>query len=105
MLNAYVAAGGIMTIDPDTGTYISGARGGNGDGGFRLPDSPTGVPSSTHKKGQGGDISDQQNQLDAWLNRSRLVEFGLWRETPKATITWCHTQIIPPKSGLRTYSP
>lgn len=104
LLAEYVASGGVMTIDKDTGTYISGAKGGSGDGGFRLPDSTTGAPNSKHRKAQAVDVSDQAEGLDEWLSDKMLTKHGLYRESPLVTITWCHLQSMPPGSGNRTYS-
>ena len=101
----YVADGGVLTIDPDTGTYISGAKGGNGDGGFRLPNSTTGAPKSKHRSAQAVDVSDQDEALDVWTTDEKLAEHGLYRESPLATITWCHLQNVAPGSGNRTYFP
>jgi len=92
-------------IDPDTGTQISGAKGGAGDGGFRLSTTKTGAVSSTHRRAQGIDIYDPQNKLDAWLTDATLMAHGLFREHPDATNTWCHLQSVPPGSGHRTYKP
>lgn len=105
LLAEYVASGGVMTIDKDTGTYISGAKGGSGDGGFRLPDSTTGAPNSRHRKAQAVDVSDQAEGLDEWLTDKMLTKHGLYRESPLVTITWCHLQSMPPGSGNRTYTP
>jgi hypothetical protein len=101
----YVADGGVMTIDPDTGTYISGAKGGDNDGGFRLPASTTGKPGSPHRDANGVDVSDQDNKFDEWLTRDTLVKFGLWREAKQHTPTWAHLQRVPPKSGNRSFNP
>lgn len=92
-------------IDPDTGTQISGAKGGSGDGGYRLPDSKTGAPSSSHKIGRGIDVYDPQNVLDDAIDRKLLIKHGLYREHPDSTIGWLHLQDKAPKSGCRTYKP
>ncbi len=89
--------------DPDTGTCISGARGGSGDGGFRLPDSKTGAGGSKHKSAHAVDVFDPENKLDGMLTDEVLEKFGLYRETPKATNGWCHLQDVAPGSGRRTY--
>ena len=100
-------------IDPDTGTEISGAKGGAGDGGFRLPTATTGRKLSTHKRGHGVDHYDPDNGLDEWLDtfeygdgkNSKLEQYGLYREHPSSTPTWCHLQDVPPGSGKQTYNP
>lgn len=90
---------------PNTGTEISGSKGGSGDGGFRLPTATTGAMHSSHKvlpaespTGAGVDVYDPGNHLDTWLNQfeegdgknSKLREYGLAREHPTATGNWCH---------------
>ena len=105
MVAAYVADGGVMTLDPDTGMYISGAKGGNGDGGFRTPASTTGVILSAHREGNGVDVSDQNNDFDKWITHAKLVMYGLWREAAPFTDTWAHLQRVPPNSGNRSFIP
>lgn len=107
---------GVYTIklDPDTGSQISGARGGSGDGGFRLQSSPTGRPGSAHKQGQGIDIYDPEDLLDDHISKydekdgyvnQLLEDYGLFREHPTATPGWCHLQSRAPGSGRRTFRP
>lgn len=92
-------------IDPDTGTVISGSRGGHGDGGFRLQTSTTGAVLSEHREGCAIDIYDPFDMLDSWLTDELLEQFGLYREHPDATPGWCHLQSRPPRSGKRTFWP
>ncbi len=92
-------------IDPDTGTQISGAKGGSGDGGFRLPESKTGAKLSSHKEAKAVDIYDPQGALDDWLTDQILSRHGLFREAPEATTGWTHLQTKAPKSGKRTFLP
>lgn len=92
-------------IDPDTSTQISGAKGGSGDGGFRLSTSTTGAPTSTHKQGHGVDVYDPRDRLDFWLTDEILEAHDLYRESPAATPTWVHLQDTPPRSKRRTYQP
>jgi hypothetical protein len=92
-------------IDPDTGSCISGAKGGDGDGGFRLPDSTTGAPGSQHRKAHAVDVYDPKNELDNLLTDIILAEYGLYREHPDSTLGWCHLQDVAPGSGYRTYRP
>jgi len=124
------ATGQPEDIDPDTGTEISGSKGGSGDGGFRLETATTGGGHSGHKiiwaQNPDGswrreledpkaavDCSDQHNKFDAWLDQfedgsggnSKLEEYGLYREHPSATPTWCHLTDRAPRSGNRTYLP
>jgi len=94
-------------IDPDTNSQISGARGGSGDGGYRLPDTTTGAPSSTHREANGGDVYDPMRTLATWCvaNPDRLAAHGLWCEDFRWTPVWCHFQRVPPRSGKRIYIP
>jgi hypothetical protein len=109
----YSETGAKPDIDPDTGTEISGSRYGQGDGGFRLPTSTTGRLNSSHKEATGLDNSDQDNALDEWLDTFEhgdgdnwmLDRYGLYREHPSATPTWCHLTTRKPGSGRRTFYP
>lgn len=92
-------------IDPDTGTSISGAKGGAGDGGFRLPTATTGRALSKHKTAHAVDVYDPEGLLDAALDDEVLEEFGLWREHPNSTLGWTHLQDVAPGSGKRTFQP
>lgn len=91
--------------DPDTGTSVSGSRGGNGDGGFRLPDSKTGAAHSMHRLAHAVDVYDPDDRLDACITDELLERFGLYREHPDSTKGWCHLQDMPPGSKRRTYYP
>lgn len=91
--------------DPDTGTPISGSRGGNGDGGFRLKTSTTGAPNSPHKLACAIDLYDPEDLLDDMITDELLAKFDLYREHSANTPGWCHLQCIPPKSGRRTFRP
>lgn len=90
-------------IDPDTGTEISGTKGGSGDGGFRLPTATTGARMSSHKEAKGVDKYDPKGALDHWLDKfelgngqnAKLKEYGLVREHPSATNGWCHLSTRP----------
>ncbi|HEY6965854.1 MAG TPA: hypothetical protein VI229_00170 [Burkholderiales bacterium] len=114
------AAGVPCPIDPDTGTEISGSKGGAGDGGFRLETATTGRGNSSHKilpaakpAGAGVDCFDPTNALDGWLDQfedgaggnSKLEEYGLYREHPDSTPGWCHLTNRAPGSGHRTFQP
>lgn len=111
----YAAHPGVaVDIDPDTGTEISGANGGSGDGGFRLRGSTTGVGNSSHLDALGVDDSDQKNHFDDWLStfdkddgrhNAMLEKHGLYREHPGYTLTWSHLTTRAPKSGKRTFIP
>lgn len=96
---------------PNTGTQISGSKGGSGDGGFRLQTSTTGASKSSHKEARAVDVYDPKNELDALLDHSDTVNggnpvlehYGLYREAPNATPGWCHLTTRPPGSGRRTF--
>lgn len=92
-------------IDPDTGTQVSGSKGGAGDGGFRLSNSTTGAPGSQHRKARAVDVYDPDNVLDDWIDDIKLTRFGLYREASDSTPGWAHLQSVPPGSGRRTYNP
>jgi hypothetical protein len=91
--------------DPDTGTQISGSKGGAGDGGFRLSTAATGRPGSAHKEGMAVDVFDPGNRLDEWITRDILVKYGLYREAKQWTEGWCHLTTRPPRSLTRSYNP
>lgn len=92
-------------VDVDTGSEVSGSRGGSGDGGFRLADSSTGSPNSSHKQAKAVDVYDPGNRLDDWLTDETLADFGLYREAPDSTPGWCHLSTRAPGSGRRTFNP
>lgn len=105
-------------VDEDTHTMISGRNGGDGDGGFRTPASPTGGPDSSHRilkpdEGAGVDPFDPGDRLDKWLDgfedgrggNSILEKHGLYREHPDDTPGWCHLTTRAPHSGKRTFKP
>ena len=89
--------------DPDTGTQISGAKGGAGDGGFRLSTSTTGSSRSAHRVAMAIDIYDPENILDNWLTDIKLEVYNLYREHPSSTLGWCHLQTRP--ASKRTFNP
>ena len=105
LLAEYVSCGGVMVKDPDTGTYISGSKGGAGDGGYRLSNSATGKPGSAHKEGMAVDVFDPENKLDDWITHEILIKHGLYREARQWTFGWCHLQTRPPRSLMRSFNP
>lgn len=108
VLAAFVADGGKLVIDPDTGTLISGAKGGSGDGGYRLATSATGAPNSRHKTGQAVDVYDPERKLARWvLQHQPFVhqQLGLSIERPEWTPNWVHFQSVPPGSGVFAFIP
>lgn len=105
---------------PNTGTEISGSKGGSGDGGFRLTTATTGAGNSSHKvlpadkpAGAGVDVYDPGDHLDTWLDQyengdgsnSKLHEHGLWREHPSKTPTWCHLTNRSVGANKQTFYP
>lgn len=94
-----------MDVCPNTGTQISGSKGGSGDGGFRLAESTTGAAKSSHKEAKAVDVYDPQDKLDRWITDELLSHYGLYREAPTKTPGWCHLTTRPPKSGNRTFLP
>lgn len=100
-------------VCPNTGSEISGSKGGSGDGGFRLSTATTGAATSSHKEARAVDVYDPGGRLDEWLDQfehgvgdnSKLAEYGLYREAPSATPGWCHLSTRAPKSGRRTFNP
>jgi hypothetical protein len=100
-----VELGWHFPIDPDTGTPISGSKGGTGDGGFRLSTSTTGKAGSKHKTAHAVDVYDPENWLDEHITDTLLAQHGLYREHPDDTPGWCHLQDIAPGSGRRTFKP
>ncbi len=68
---------------------------------------PNAAPKSKHLTAQACDIYDPEGVLDDWClaNLDRLTAVEVWLEHPAATKTWCHLQIIPPRSGNRCFYP
>ena len=94
-------------IDPDTDSQVSGAKGGSGDGGYRLPESTTGAKNSAHRYAKAVDVFDPKRKLASWcvLNQHEMDKLGLYMEDPRWTPVWCHFQTVPPASWRRIYVP
>lgn len=62
---------------------------------------------SNHMLGFAVDIVDIDGKLDKWCmaNLPVLERLGLWLEHPNSTPSWCHLQIVPPRSGRRVFQP
>ena len=62
---------------------------------------------SSHLYGAAVDIGDSDGKLKAWLkaNPNKLVECGLWMESPEYTKSWCHLQSYAPASFNRVFKP
>jgi hypothetical protein len=102
LLNMYMKeTGEEVEVNMRTGSYISGVT----EGGFRLQDCQQGAPLSSHKQGQGVDITDPYNHIDDWLTDFKLELCGLYREHPESTEKWCHLTTRAPASGHRTFRP
>lgn len=101
LLNRAFDSGVQLHINPNTKTHVAG----NTYGGFRPQDCPQGAPHSSHKDGRAVDVFDPFNELDNWLTDKLLEEFGLYRESPLATKSWCHLTDKAPGSGKRTFTP
>lgn len=97
----------VPLVDLDTGSQISGAKGGAGDGGYRLSDSTTGAKGSAHRYAKAVDVYDPDRKLAAWCvaNQNELYKLGLYMEDPRFTPVWCHLQTVSPGSGKRVYVP
>lgn len=92
-------------VCPNTGTSVSGSKGGSGDGGFRLTTATTGAASSSHKEARAVDVYDPRNELDELITDELLASEGLYREAPDSTPGWVHLTTRAPKSGRRTFIP
>lgn len=62
---------------------------------------------SSHLYGCAVDIADADGKLKEWCkaNINKLIECGLWMESPEATKSWCHLQSYAPKSMNRIFNP
>lgn len=92
-----------IEVSPITGSFVSS--------GWRPPEvngaTPNAAPRSKHMTCEAVDIYDSEGDLDEWCmkNLPLLEKIGLWLEHPSATKSWCHLQVIPPKSGNRVFYP
>jgi hypothetical protein len=107
LLLAEAAAKKVYKFDqcPNTGTQISGAKGGHGDGGFRLPESTTGAAKSSHKEAKAVDVYDPLDRVDNWVTDELLSHYGLYRESKFKTPGWIHLTTRAPHSGKRSFEP
>ena len=67
----------------------------------------TKASKSKHLDGCAADIYDPNGILKMWLreNPKALEDAQLWCEHGDYTPTWCHFQIVPPRSGNRWFIP
>lgn len=101
LLDECIAAGWQPTVNPATGTLLSGLK----NGGWRPADCPIGAPNSSHKLARAVDIADPTGSLDELLDDEILTRHGLYRESPECTEHWCHLSDKAPGSGKRTFHP
>lgn len=99
--------GVLLEDDPDTGTAISGSRGGTGAGGLRTPAIVSAAPNSQHYFGNALDRVDALRALMRWCltHSQELVKRGLYMEHPQWTSVWCHFQRVPPGTHSRWFIP
>ncbi|MDA8108080.1 MAG: hypothetical protein M0015_05555 [Betaproteobacteria bacterium] len=103
-LEAAIADGVVLILNPKTGSYVSG----EGNGGFRGRASPVGPPGSKHRSAHAIDIYDPLRLFACWClrNEARLRELGIaGMERPEWTPTWTHLQDLPVRSGTWCFVP
>ena len=105
-LIAYLNKDGIQVpVNPKTKSQISG----DANGGFRPQDCAVGAPNSNHKQGLAVDLYDPKGEIDAWVtnpaNLKYILAIDLYFEDKSVTPSWCHVQIVSPKSGRRWFLP
>lgn len=59
-----------------------------------------GAPNSAHITCQAIDIRDPDGAVKLFCTEDRLKSYGLWMESPAATLTWCHVQVRPAKNRI-----
>ncbi len=110
LLEWAIAHGWAPKLGTHTHTMVSGQR----DGGWRPQTCPIGAPGSAHKQGRAVDVADADGSLDALISQydrqggtdnDVLRQFGLFREAPSYTDTWCHLSDRSPPSGRRSFLP
>jgi hypothetical protein len=63
---------------------------------------------SKHLSGQAVDLAGPNiKEFQKWMlaNTKLLEELGIYCEDFSATTTWCHCQLVAPKSGKRFFLP
>ena len=65
------------------------------------------APKSKHMTCEAIDLEDKDGSFGRWCleNLEELASIGLWMEDPAHTKNWVHLQIVPPRSGRRTFIP
>ena len=68
---------------------------------------PNSAKASKHMTGEACDIADPDRALAQWCvdHPELLATCELWCEDFRWTPTWCHFQVVPPKSGKRIFIP
>ena len=63
--------------------------------------------TSKHMTGAALDLYDPDGKIDEWCvgRLDVLAATGLWMESPKHTVGWCHLQCLAPRSGNRVFVP
>lgn len=86
--------GVILTVNPATGTIVSGEL----NGGWRPPECTIGAAFSKHKTGHGVDIYDPKTVFARWCysHAGALKKLNLSMERHEWTPSWVHLQDIPP---------
>lgn len=101
LLDFIVASGVEVEPHPKTGSIVTS--------GWRPAEVNSKVsgaaPRSKHITCQAVDIYDPEGDIDNFLTDEILEKYQLYREHPSATKGWVHLQIVPPRSGKRTFYP
>lgn len=107
------AANKLLVLAKLAGVSLEANRHGHlVNSGWRPPDINAGTPGaavkSLHMRCLAIDLYDPDGDLDEWALANAdtvLKDLGLWLEHPAATKGWCHVQLVPPRSGRRTFYP
>ncbi|HVB48549.1 MAG TPA: hypothetical protein VNF69_09195 [Burkholderiales bacterium] len=103
-LDAALADGVALMLNPKTGSYVSG----EGNGGFRGRASAVGPSGSKHRSAHAIDIYDPLRLFARWClrNEARFRTLGIaGMERPEWTPTWTHLQDLPVRSGTWCFVP
>lgn len=68
---------------------------------------PGASKNSRHMVCEAVDLEDNDGKFKTAClkNLAALEDLGLWMESPEFTSTWCHLQVVPPRSGHRVFIP
>lgn len=95
LLPHYEAGGGVLVVNPATGTLI----GGTGNGGARPKGSKVGAAKSKHQYLLALDLYDPRRDFMRWLlayGVEHAMGLGMYFEHPQWTRSWVHGQIVAP---------